>query len=76
MKRLLTAFFMLLFVVACERDVEFACRVVECEATAITTNGATLEATVNALDYAAIERMVKPAFVELNKKAFSTSYNM
>ena len=26
--------------------------------------------------YAAIERMVKPAFVELNKKAFSTSYNM
>ena len=57
MKRLLTAFFMLLFVVACERDVEFACRVVECEATAITTNGATLEATVNASDYAAIERM-------------------
>ena len=26
--------------------------------------------------YAAIERMVKPAFVELNKKAFSTSYNL
>ncbi len=26
--------------------------------------------------YAAIERMVKPAFVELNKKAFATSYNL
>ena len=26
--------------------------------------------------YAAIERMVKPAFVELNKKAFSVSYNL
>ena len=26
--------------------------------------------------HAAIERMVKPAFIELNKKAFSTSYNM
>ena len=26
--------------------------------------------------YAAIEKMVKPAFVELNKKAFSTSYNL
>ena len=26
--------------------------------------------------YAAIERMVKPAFVELNKKAFFTSYNI
>ncbi|MBO7265831.1 MAG: hypothetical protein J6U91_06365, partial [Alistipes sp.] len=58
MKRLLGILIaVVLCAVACEKVIEFSCSVVESEATNITTNGVTLEATVNASDYEAIERM-------------------
>ena len=58
MKRLLSILIaVVLCAVACEKIVEFSCNVVESEATKITTCSVTLEATVNASDYAAIERM-------------------
>lgn len=58
MKRLLSILIaVVLCAVACEKIVEFSCSVVDSEAANITTNGVTLEATVNASDYAAIERM-------------------
>ena len=58
MKRLLSILIaVVLCAVACEKIVEFSCSVVDSEATNITTNGVTLEATVNASDYAVIERM-------------------
>ena len=57
MRRLLIVFAILLFAVACEKEVAFTCSVVESEVTAISVNSATIEATVNASNYGAIERM-------------------
>ena len=57
MKQLLTVIAVLLFGVACEKSVEFECRVVECNTTNITATSVTLEATVNASNYEDIERM-------------------
>ncbi len=48
----------LLFVaVACEKEVAFTCSVVDSEVTTISTDSATIEATVNASNYGTIERM-------------------
>ena len=45
-------------IAACEEETQqFACNVVEMEATEVTQTSATLTATVNATDYAAIDRM-------------------
>ena len=57
MRRLLSIIAVLLFVVACEKEVAFSCRVIECDATNISTSGVTLEATVHASHYEAIDQM-------------------
>ena len=57
MRRLLNVIAVLLFAVACQKEVVFTCRVVDSEATKITQTGVKLEATVHASDYAVIEEM-------------------
>ena len=57
MKRLFYALLLLFVAVACEKESAFTCRVVECDATNVTTNSVTLEATVYASNYGAIDQM-------------------
>ena len=57
MKRLFYAMMLLVVAVACEKEIEFTCRVVESEVEAVTETTVTLTATVNASDYSRIDRM-------------------
>mgnify|MGYP003309793379 CR=1 FL=1 len=57
MRRLLSVIAVLIFAVACQKEVVFTCRVVDSDATKITQTGVKLEATVHASDYAVIEEM-------------------
>ena len=57
MKRLFYIATLLLVAIACEKEVEFTCRVVESEVENITETSATLTATVHASDYALINRI-------------------
>ena len=43
--------------VACEKEEEFVCRLVDSQATDITTTTVTLEATINASDFSKVERV-------------------
>ena len=57
MKRVFYIMTLLLVAIACEKEVNFACRVVECDVEHIAETSATITATVYASDYGAIEQM-------------------
>lgn len=57
MRRLLTLIAVVLIGVACEKEEDFVCKVVDSEATNITTTSVTLEATINASHFDAIDRV-------------------
>ncbi|MBO5882239.1 MAG: hypothetical protein J6Q21_03245, partial [Alistipes sp.] len=57
MRRIFYFVTLLLVAIACEKEVEFSCRVVESEVENITETSATLTATVHATDYSLINRI-------------------
>ena len=57
MRKLLTLLIVALIGVACDKEEDFVCRIVDSEATNITTTAVTLEATINASDFSKVERV-------------------